>query len=353
MTKSLFLIISLFLLLNIFDAAQRVDIPPNGKQNYRAVEGGSVKVNIDQTTPIEKLIEKLDSSWQFVETGKFYWIGYTDDMYSIAAYKDSAITPLVNHFYSTKSKIGKIGVICSLHLIGIESEIAGRFTEKFKNKKAREALLMLANQEEYTGTIVSLLGRDPWKSDLPILIELLKKNNNCLELVNALFRYIGMPYENNGLPFRQDIPKDMDTINVFVQDSLGIFRIGSLIRVSGNEASKAENKGALNKSGIIVQFGGEVRVFWKFVFNNGETKKILSYFNCNQKELTNSSCKELNEMLYDLILLSWEKIGSFSYCDYWDPFQHYVQENNLVICTPEQSAKRWLEYLKNRNLFDK
>ena len=340
--------IFIFLLLHILLKAQLVDRAPNGRQNYRAQEGGSVRVNIDQATSLKNLIEKLDSSWQFVETGKFYWIGYTDNMYSIAAYKDFAIIPLVDHFYSAKSKIGKIGVIFSLHLIGIESEIVGRFTEKFKNKNAREALLRMANEDEYTGTIVSLLGRDPWKSDLPILIGLLKKNNNCLELVNALFRYTGMPYEDNGLPFRQDIPKDIDTINVFLQDSLGIVSIGYLIKLTKEERLKAELKN--NISGIIVQWDPDVtKILRKFAINPNEKTKILSYFKCDQKELSNDNCKELDELLYDLILLSWEKIGAFSYCDYWDPFQHYVEKNDLLICTPEQSVKRWLKYFENRN----
>jgi hypothetical protein len=139
MTKTFLSTIIIFLFY-FHSLAQVTDVGPNGKPNYRAVTGGSVKVNIDKVSSLATLINKLDSNWEFVETGKMYWIGYTDDMYSIAAYKDSAIEPLVEHFQSTKSENGKYGAICTLHLIGIESSIAGRFIEKFKNKNAREAL---------------------------------------------------------------------------------------------------------------------------------------------------------------------------------------------------------------------
>lgn len=337
--------------------AQVTDIPPNGKQNYRAVTGGSVKVNITSTGSLITLINKLDSNWEFVETGKMYWIGYTDDMYSIAAYGDSAIGSLCDHFHSTVSENGKYGVIFTLHLIGIESSIAGRFIEEFKNKNARKALLQLAIDKKYTGVIVSLLARDPWKTDLPNLIELLKQDDHSVELVNALFRYLATPYEENDLPFRQTIPQSLDTISVLMRDSLGVFQIGTLIKISGWEADKIERSDSItrpevvlnNKPKVIVQSGyGGARTFWKFIINDQEIQKIDSYFKCDQKELNTPTCESLEELLYDFLSLSWEKISPFSYTDYWSRFIYYLENNNLIICTVEQSAKRWLEYFNNK-----
>lgn len=356
MIKNLLPIVITFF-LSIQTIAQVTDIPPNGKPNYRAVTGGSIKVKIDTVSSLTTLINKLDSNWQFVETGKMYWIGYTDDMYSIAAYKDSAIEPLVEHFHSTKSENGKYGVICTLHLIGIESSIAGRFIEKFKNKNAREALLQLAIDKKYTGVIVSLLARDPWKTDLLALIELLKRDNHSVEVVNAIFRYTTIPYEENDVPFRQSIPQSMDTINVLMQDSFMVFQIGTLIKISKQEADKIEKGSSVNrqvvtvnnKPSVIVQLGYGVTItYWKFIINDHEIQKINSCFKCSQQELIAHTCEPIETFLDRFLSLSWEKNDPLSYIDLGGRFQHYLENNNLVICTVEQSAKRWLEYLINK-----
>jgi len=351
MTKTFLYTIIIFLFC-FHSLAQVTDVGPNGKPNYRAVTGGSVKVNIDKVSSLATLINKLDSNWEFVETGKMYWIGYTDDMYSIAAYKDSAIEPLVEHFQSTKSENGKYGAICTLHLIGIESSIAGRFIEKFKNKNAREALFRLAKDKKYTGVIVSLLARDPWKTDLPSLIELLRQDNHCVELVNALFRYTTIPNEENDIPFRQSISQSLDTINVLMRDS-SVFQVGILIKTSEPEAKEIERGSPMvtvnNKPRVIVQTDyGATGKYWKFIINERETQKIDFYFKCSQKELNEYNCKPIEDLLYEFLSLSWEKISQFSYVNYWDGFQHYFENNNLIICTIEQSAKRWLEYFNNK-----
>ena len=347
MIKSQSLLLIIAQLLNAYVTGQIVDIPPNGRQNYRARQGGSIKVNLDKTIPLAHLINKLDSNWEFVETGKAYWIGYTNDMYSIASHSDSAITPLIDHFKSTKSKSGKLGAIYCLHLIGINSKIVGRFTEKFENKKARDALVTLAKNKEYTGIIVSLLGRNPWESDLPVLIELLKENNSSMELINALFRYTAIPYHENDLPFRQTISENSDTINVFLQDSVDVFKVGTLMNLSDEEALRRERN--VFMPGVVVQFGyGGKRTFRKFTINTKEIKKITSFFNCPPIELNKGICNDLDNLLYQLITLSWEKISPFSYSDYWDIFQHSIENNNLIIYTPEQSSKKWLEYFKKK-----
>jgi len=74
-------------------------------------------------------------------TGKAYWIGYTDDMYSIAAHNDAAIPPLLELIEQTKNPKAAYGAVLTIHLIGIERTVKGRFYEEFKNKKARAALL--------------------------------------------------------------------------------------------------------------------------------------------------------------------------------------------------------------------
>ncbi|RWY55773.1 hypothetical protein EPL05_05200 [Mucilaginibacter gilvus] len=149
-------------------------------------------VKLDKTTSLPTLIRKLAGPWEFVETGKGYWIGYTDDMFSIANYGDAAVEPLLAFLDTTKSRIGRIGVVYSLHLIGINSCVAGRFIEEFQSTKARAALLTHLKDDDLGETIMRLLIRDPWLSDVPKLFETMRNvNTNNWYIAGALPRYIG------------------------------------------------------------------------------------------------------------------------------------------------------------------
>jgi len=343
-----------FLLVIVILAAgiakgQVVDIPPNGKQNYRAQTGGSVPVNINNSISLDSLIKRLGDNWELKETGKAYWIGYTDDMYSIASYQDSAIRPLLNYYTTTKSVSGKAGVIYCLHLIGIESKIAGRFIEHFVNKNAREALLNLASDTNYLSGIVTLLARDPWKSDLPTLGKLLKENSN-LELINALFRYT---YED--FPFRQNIPENLDTIGIYLEDTDNIFHIGHLETIFREGKWDFPDKGnKMNRmNDVVIQRSMSTgRIFRKLKIDLSEIKKTESCFNCDSSQLVSSKCEILNRLLYDLIMVSNDKVDVFSYCGSDDKFSHYVTQNNIFICIPEITRKRWLNYLKSKKLIE-
>jgi hypothetical protein len=139
MLRNLFTLL-LFLTSVSQSFSQITDVAPSGRQNYLAVEGGGWKMKIDTTTSLDSLIGGLSKNWQFIETGKMYWIGYTEDMYSIAARGDIAIQPLIDVLQNSSNSYAKYGAIYCLHLIGINRTIVGRFTEKFVNTKARAAL---------------------------------------------------------------------------------------------------------------------------------------------------------------------------------------------------------------------
>ncbi|GAA4048316.1 hypothetical protein GCM10022409_38420 [Hymenobacter glaciei] len=164
-----------------------------------------MEVPIDTVTAVDTLIHRLNGKWEFVETGKAYYIGYTDDMYSIAAHGETAIKPLMEFLKSSATPQGKYGVVYTLHLIGINSVVAGRFYEEFTSKKARQALLSLLNSSELSPAVIHLLMRDPWQSDVPNYFTLLAKpSDNSWILVNAL-KLQNLP----GLPIQQErnIPK--------------------------------------------------------------------------------------------------------------------------------------------------
>jgi hypothetical protein len=116
---------------------------------------------------LDSLILRLSGDWEFIETGKMYWIGYTNDMFSIAARGDSAIGPLVKVVETSSNQKARLGAIYTLHLIGINRKIIGRFVEAFVDANARKALLSLLKYDDLQPTIMELLIRDPWKTEVP------------------------------------------------------------------------------------------------------------------------------------------------------------------------------------------
>lgn len=157
---------------------------------YRKVRGGPEKVIPDNRTPLKKLIRKLDDPWKWAETGAGYWIGYTDDMFSIANYKDKALKPLIRYINNTDSLKSKLGALYTIHLIGINSKVAGRQYEEFKDTLARNAILSFIDDPLLHRDVIRLLRRDPWPSDIPFLIDYLSKPDRDYQFViDALRRY--------------------------------------------------------------------------------------------------------------------------------------------------------------------
>jgi hypothetical protein len=162
-------------------------------------------VVVDAVVALPELLRRLSNDWQFVETGKGYWIGYTDDMYSIAAHGEAAIAPLLKLAKNAPSSHTRLGAVYSLHLIGIESHEAGRYIEQFKVLAARQALRSLLTDTTVGVTVGKLLMRDPWQSDIPLIFEALEKGGpNDWVLINLLQRY-----SLTGLPLQQAIPDDI------------------------------------------------------------------------------------------------------------------------------------------------
>lgn len=86
-----------------------------------------MQVPIDTVTALETLISRLNANWQFVETGKMYWIGYTDDMYSIAQRREAAIEPLLAFVRTSANDQGKWGQLIACILSASIAELWGGF----------------------------------------------------------------------------------------------------------------------------------------------------------------------------------------------------------------------------------
>lgn len=308
--------------------AQIADVPPINRENYRVFEGGSQLVKLDKTTTLENLIKSLNKNWDFEFTGKAYWIGYPEFMYSIAAHKDSAVQPLLDFINASSNIHAKLGATYCLHLIGINSTVVGRFYEKFVNTKARKALLQLIYKKELSDLVFRLLSRDPWKSDLPILAFYLKYYPTNLTLINALFRY-----EKEKMPFRQSLSENVDTLVIFLKDSIGVHRLGCLKTIwKEKESHWTKHLGRQT-----------IRLF--FADKQG-LPMTMSYFGCSSFQAQTGTCKTLNDLLQEFLRLGKEKVDVFSYCDFEDTFHHYILKNKvLVICTPDQTHSRWLNFL--------
>ncbi|RYD98833.1 MAG: hypothetical protein EOP54_06235 [Sphingobacteriales bacterium] len=159
---------------------------------WLATEGGGRNIIVDTVTPTIDLIKMLEQPWSFKNTGKAYYIGFTELMFSIAHKGDLVVDTLIDYYKTTPSDRAKHGIIYTLYLIGIERETGSRLNEPFKNKKARKALLSLLRYSSNNATIARLLMRDPWLSDIPELIDYLNIEKNTeytWPIVKALMRY--------------------------------------------------------------------------------------------------------------------------------------------------------------------
>jgi hypothetical protein len=306
----------LFLTLVSHSFSQITDVAPSGRQNYIAVEGGGWKMKIDTVTSLDSLIGRLSKNWQFIETGKMYWIGYTEDMYSIAARGDNAIQPLINVLQNSSSSYAKYGAVYCLHLIGINRTIAGRFYEKFVNPKARMALLQFLKDTSLQEDIMRLLIRDPWQSDIFTIIETMKTcKTDCWSLVNGLTRY-----KINNLPIHQTIPDNIKDISVNL-------RYTKPLVLEANFDFDAQIKEALDS------------------FRHLRNKKIVIEDTLFKSKLIGDfgskyeSPVSVQEFFSLLDFDNYTSLGS--------RIQYYVAGDKLFICSPETARRLLIDWWTN------
>lgn len=177
------------------------------KYIYITPHGGIDTVKIDTDLSLKKLIKNLEKPWEFKETRKAYWIGYTDDMFAIAYHEDKAIKPLLDLINKTDSSNTKLAAILTLHLIGIKSHIAGRTYEEFKDTLARNAIITLLENPQLHKIAIGLLRRDPWSYDIPYFMDYLSKpDKDYSYILSALPKY---QIDFKELPLWQILPKDL------------------------------------------------------------------------------------------------------------------------------------------------
>ena len=201
--KYLFIIISLTFLIGCNKKTKNAIKIIHSGYSIR-VEGGKRNMSLDSITPLLELIPQLNTENELYETGKGYWIGYNDLMFSIAVYSDQAIGPLLSFLDTTKSFNSKIAALYTLHLIGINCKIIGRYNEDFINLKARDALFkLLSVNEKLQDRIILLLIRDPIESDIPKLFNIMDSSKmDCWAICSGLLRY-----DLKDIPVDQQLPE--------------------------------------------------------------------------------------------------------------------------------------------------
>jgi hypothetical protein len=302
---------------------QVIDVATTGRKNILPVEGGGIRMKIDSLTPLNKLIDRLNGKWSFLETGKGYWIGYTEDMYSIASRGNISIPALTGFFTNTQSKNGKIGAIYTLHLIGIDRQIAGRFYEKFVNPVARAALLKLLSQSQFTYRIMELLMRDPWKSDVPYLFEILQNEadeETCWPIINSLNRYKILE-----LPITGYLPDSLQDLNIRL---------------------KVKNENSLEND---FDFSGQIKEALKgFKFQYPEKISVEEkLFDDDLSKYYKTKLSSILSISNFLSSLGIDRNNPFSYSQIGCKIQYYMDSGKLYFCTINTARQRLVTWWKN------
>lgn len=285
---------------------------------YRAVEGGRVEVNIDTITPLEDLVSRLELDWKFAQTGKSYWIGYTDDMYSIAQHGNDAIPYLSQLAKESNSIHTRKGAIYTLHLIGIRCNIKGRFIEEFVDTNARIEILHYLNDPELHKTVVELLMRDPWTIDIPYFMRYLETPNvEYSYVLSALKRY---EFENK--PLGQKLPDTLlsKEIRVRTTDSSGYSLENMILSL----------KESMPNSVIIANS----------ILNSEEFSRVNT--------LDEQMPLQYGKLVIHLIFYALQ--GGSLYCTFDSKYFYSFDEKTIHIMGPNEARAIWLKWWESLNL---
>lgn len=283
------------------------------KDYYIPVEGSRIYMKIDRKSTIEELIPRLITNHELHETGKAYWIGYNDLMFSIAVHSDSAITPLLNFIDTTKCNDAKFAALYTIHLIGINCEIKGRFLEEFVNLKARDALFKLLAQNDFLRTgAIRLLIRDPRESDVPKLFDILDSTaTDCWQITSGLLRY-----DLKDKPFAQEVPQELLEKKIKLKNRID-FPEKELFRV------------------IMRGFS---RKYSRFV----KVEKILYEYNYQMPIRIGVENNEITlGYMTDLCTLT-------DYCSISPNFQYSYKNGKIKFFSAQTTKNIWLDWWKNQ-----
>ncbi len=307
-----------------------LDVAPSGTENVRPFRGGAQKVPIETQVPLNELIARLEGEWDLAFSGKGYWIGYTDDMFSIANHKEAALAPLMRLLETTNSEHAKYGALFTIHLIGIERRIAGRFYEEFTSEEARNALLTLLYDESLQDHVMSLLVRDPWPSDLPDIMDAMQQcQSDCVFFVNGLFRY-----RLADIPFWQHLPASAEHIRVYFMADLQGAAPPLLLGIMSERKSIPSHEHVSNNIVISQATLEPNRRVWEWRYER-PADEVLTLLDGRKIVSLLGDLLRIPKTLSSLVLYS---LLSFF------PFQYFIEGEELFLCSPQGAKQRWLDW---------
>jgi ankyrin repeat protein len=266
------------------------------------------------------LLGRLEQPWQLEETGKAYWIGYTKDMRAIAERGEEAIPCVVAFVCSAHSARAKYGALLALHYMGIGGQVVGRFEEAFTDKPARDALLgLLSTEPSLQVDVLTLLIRDPWPTDLPVLLGLLGSGTpNDWAFAKALQRY-----DIADAPVHQHLPPALAAVGKTPPQP-----VGNGVYVSGMRTSVSSKDGGF-KSGRL-----EALKKMPEVVLDGDLVPSELW-----DEDDAGSCDESLETALRVLT-------ECDYCWLGDRLEYYVAEGKVHLCGMKSARSRWLAWYR-------
>ncbi len=322
MIKFLFSFLIFYLLIdNSYSQKTNYDSLP--KQNRIAIGFGFKQMSIDSTTTLDSLIGRLNGNWHYNETEQLHLIGYTNDMFSIAARGDVAIQLLLNLIDTSSNQHSIDGAVFTLYLIGIDRRVAGKFKKDvFVNTKARQALLYLLKYPDLQPLIMCLLLRDPSKSDSEAILETLKTcKSDCWSLCNGLLRY-----NLKNPPISQPIPDTFSKISIKISQPMFHQSNKSFVDEEDDLIKEAlDSLRKLKTSLIVIE-----DTLFKSSFMYSEGLNYTFYGDMTAEYIATEVTRS-----------GWDEIGR--------KIQYYIENRKLYFCSPSTAKKRWLAWWSKQN----
>lgn len=291
-------------------------------------EGAYIEMEIDSITPLNELIDSLEYNTELYETGKEYWIGYNDLMYSIAVYSDEAIAPLLNFIKKSSNIEARYAACYTLHFIGIRCRVVGRFREEFYNKKVREALLSLLTDGELQSLVMELLVRDPWVSDIPVLINTMDKlSSDCWAMSKGLLLY-GLEKD---IPFELHVPDSIKKLYVQIPD----IKRGYTKQEFINAVFKTMKD--VHSEIIVVE---DTLLSYNFRYDPINLGYVWDLGNELERKRINASAYRSKVSVSELI----DDVYWMGYSDIRNNYLYTMQEGRLYLISANTAKKMWLDW---------
>lgn len=307
------------------------------------VEGTYIEMEIDSITPLNKLIDSLEYNVELYETGKGYWIGYNDLMCSIAIHSDGAIEPLLKFIKRSSNIEAKYAACYTLHFIGIRCRVVGRFREEFHNKKARKALLSLLEDNELQSLVMELLIRDPWVSDVPVLMSTMSKSSfDCWPISKGLLLY-GLEKD---MPFELLVPDSIKKLYIKIPDIKSGYTKQEFIN------AVFKNMKVVHSEIIVVE---DTLLSYNFLYDPISLGYVWDSDNELERKRINASANRSKVSVNELV----DDVCWMGYCDLGNNYLYTMTDGKLHIISAKTTKSIWLDWWDTRsdiyknNLIDK